>query len=532
FEFMHLTIEDTIETTGRAFLGLTLRCARCHDHKFDPVTMEDYYGLYGFFASTLYPYAGSEELQSKNLSRTGFVSLLPPDEATPLLKLHEQEIERIQAEIKSTEQDDPLARRVADLKKQIEAKSREIREHEAQKETPQSATKPEAEDPGTLKAELARLQKEHDEANAQLQSKLKPLRDDLRRRQRPGLPHDLPGAYAVREAQPADSHIQVRGNPADQGRVVSRCPPRFLVGDQAFVIPAGSSGRLELARWITRPDHPLTARVMVNRIWQHHLGNPIVGTPSNFGLRGDRPTHPALLDWLAARFVESGWSIKAMHRQIMLSQTYQLASTHNAANAAKDPANRWCWRFERRRLDAEAIRDAMLAVGGNLELGRPGPHPFPPIEQWNWTQHQPFKAVHPGNHRSVYLMTQRIQRHPYLALFDGPDTNYSTDVRTSATVPLQALFMMNNPFVYEQARGFARRLITESPDAGKRIELAHRLAWGRRPQPVEVDRAVAYLDRYIQELARAELATDQRELEAWTSYARVLLTANEFVYLD
>jgi hypothetical protein len=267
---------------------------------------------------------------------------------------------------------------------------------------------------------------------------------------------------------------------------------------------------------------------MVNRIWQHHFGKGIVGTPSNFGLRGDEPTHPAMLDYLAARFVASGWSVKAMHRLILSSKTYQLASAHDDASAAKDPGNRWYWRADRRRLDAEAIRDALLAVSGNLDRTRPGPHPFPPIDKWTWTQHVPFKDVYPTNHRSVYLMTQRFQRHPFLALFDGPDTNTTTEQRRNSTVPLQALFLMNNPFVKEQAEGFARRVVRQSELPDVRLELAFQSACGRNPTSLERERGARYITQYQANTRSA----GPSEVEAWTSYARILLCANEFLYLD
>jgi hypothetical protein len=274
---------------------------------------------------------------------------------------------------------------------------------------------------------------------------------------------------------------------------------------------------------------------MVNRIWQHHFGRGLVATPSNFGTSGESPTHSELLDWLATRFIESGWSIKAMHRLILASKTYQLSSVAaGTANDAvlHDPANRWHARFGRRRLDAESIRDAMLAVAGRLDRSRPGPHPFPPMADWNWTQHKPFKAVYPSSHRSVYLMTQRIQRHPYLALFDGADPNVSTDVRTSATVPLQALFSMNHPFVSEQAAAFARRLLDSSRDPAQRVDFAHRLAYARTSRPDERQRGATYIEAYEHELTHLGITVADAELEAWTSYARVLLTANEFVYID
>jgi len=276
----------------------------------------------------------------------------------------------------------------------------------------------------------------------------------------------------------------------------------------------------------------LTARVMVNRIWQHHFGRGIVATPSNFGLRGEPPTHPELLDWLAARFVSSGWSVKAIHREIVLSETFMLSSKLDAASAAVDPEDRWLWRFPRRRLEAESIRDAMLAVSGELDQGRPGPHPFPPIEAWHWTQHDPFKAVYPTNQRSVYLMTQRLVKHPFLAIFDGPDTNVSTDVRARSIVPLQALYLRNNRFVQQQAAGFARRLLVGSTGPARRLDLAFELAWGRPPDTDERGRARQFLDETQSALAAAGAAEDSRELEAWASLAKVILTANEFLYID
>jgi hypothetical protein len=313
---------------------------------------------------------------------------------------------------------------------------------------------------------------------------------------------------------------------------VPRGVPAFLDGGRPVEFPADGSGRLQLARWLTRPDHPLTARVIVNRVWQHHFGRGLVGTPNNFGVRGEPPTHPELLDHLADEFVRDGWSIKRLHRRILLSKAYQMSCAEDPDNAASDPGNRWRWRFDRRRLDAEALRDAMLSVSGRLDLTRPGPHPFPPMGQWGWTQHNPFKDVYPSNHRSVYLMTQLIQRHPYLALFDGPDTNASTGKRTTATVPLQALYLMNYPFVREQAEGLARRLVSASDGARQRVVRAHEWAWGRPPAPTEIEKGLGYVRRYAQALSGAGAPAERVEVEAWTSYSRVLLTANEFVYLD
>jgi hypothetical protein len=474
YELWHLTLEDAIETTGRAFMGLTLRCARCHDHKYDPVTNADYYALYGVFASTQFPWAGGEEFHSMKRPREHFV---PVRSESKSLAAHQQRIQQLEADIRKAE-------------------------------------------------------KESDPKSKEPQGKLAALKNQLWELHRSSLPRGLAGAYAVQEGKPHDETIQMRGEPTSTGPVVKRGAPRFLCNGSRLSIPPGESGRLQLAEWLTRPDHPLTARVLVNRLWQHHFGKGLVATPSNFGLRGEPPTHPELLDYLAARFIESGWSIKAMHRLILTSKTYQLASADDETNAAKDPGNRWYWRYDRRRLNAEAIRDALLAVSGNLNRSRPGPHPFPPIEKWTWTQHNPFKGVYPSSHRSVYLMTQRFQRHPFLALFDGPDTNTTTEQRASSTVPLQALYLMNNPFMNERAEGFARRLLAASTEPKERIELMYRLAWSRFPSPVEHRAGLEYVGRYRHELSIGAVPAEQAERESWTSFARTLLTANEFFYVD
>jgi hypothetical protein len=511
YELWHLTLEDTIDTVGQAFLGLTLRCARCHDHKYDPVTQKDYYALYGIFASTRFPYAGSEEFQSMKFPRRHFVPLFPPEKSGPLLEAYGKGL-RALGELIDRAPKDAYWALPESLLKDLEKQGVDTK---------------------ILKFGLGEKKagKEYSKKEA-FQARLNRLRAELQALRQPGLPSGLPGAYAVSEGTPADVPLQRRGDPDDKGPVVRRGAPKFLPGAPELTIPAEQSGRLQLAEWLTRADNPLTARVMVNRIWQHHFGRGLVGTPNNLGLRGEEPTHPELLDWLAATFVEKGWSVKAMHRLIVLSKTYQLASAHDEAGAARDPGNRWHWRHERLRLEAEAIRDALLAVSGTLRRDRPGAHPFPPLRAWHWTQHNPFKEVYPSAHRSVYLMTQRIQRHPFLGLFDEPDTNTTTEKRTSSTVPLQALFLMNSPTVKAEAEAFARRLLAGSPDVRARIRLAHELAYARPPRADETERALAYVTRYADELARLGSAAPQRELEAWTSYARVLLCSNEFVYVD
>jgi hypothetical protein len=513
-ELWHLTLEDAIETTGRAFLGLTLRCGRCHDHKFDPVTQSDYYALYGIFASTKFAYAGSEEFQSKNFPRTDFAPLVPPAEVGTKIKEYHDALIAIQETIASEDRFRALLERIAILEVEVDHLEKIHQEPRALKDYLQS-----------LRSRFAAIQPRPNLGTADR------LRGQLAEARRSGILPNVPHAYAVHDSAPVDEAMHLKGEPAQRGKVVKRNAPAFLTREP-LSIPPGTSGRRQLAEWLTRSDNPLTARVMVNRIWQHHFGRGIVASPSNFGVRGEEPTHPELLDWLAARFVESGWSIKAMHRLILSSRAYQLASGVNVSNAVVDPSNRYLWRFDRRRLSAEEIRDAMLVLGGHLDASRPGAHPFPPIATWGWTQHNAFKAVYPSNHRSVYLMTQRLQRHPFLALFDGPDTNHSTDVRTSATVPLQALYLMNNSFVREQAEGFAKRLLDATADHEGRVSLAQELAWGRPPTTDDVEKGVAYVSRFTQESLKTGTATERGDLEAWSSYARILLSSNPFLYVD
>jgi hypothetical protein len=424
-EDIHQIIEDTLNTTGQVVLGLSLRCARCHDHKFDPITSRDYYALYGFFASTKYPFAGAEEEPRPS----EFVPLIMPVNYAPLA--------------------------------------------------------------------------------------------------------GPPLAYAVREGKSTDAQIQRGGNPKDLGEVVPRGVLTCLDPHPSLAIPRQGSGRLELARWLTSsPASALIARVMVNRIWQHHFGKPIVPTPSDFGLRGTPPSHPELLDWLAREFIASGWSVKTMHRKIMLSKTYRLASAIDAANDAADTGNAWYWRFERHALDAEALRDTLLDLGRSLDRSRPGPHQFPPAKSWHFTAHHQFKAVYPSDHRSVYLMVQRLHPHPYLSIFNGPDTSMSTAVRDGSAVPLQALFLLNSPLVHAQAGRFARSLIEGQPDPQARVRLAYLRAYARPPTQAERDRSIDYVKQYEQALAAEGAPADRRAVESWSSLIRTILASNEFIYVE
>ena len=228
----------------------------------------------------------------------------------------------------------------------------------------------------------------------------------------------------------------------------------------------------------------------------------------------------------------SSWSIKTLHRTILLSRTYQLASVPVDIALQKDPTNELLSAYPSRRLDADAIRDTLLALGGNLALTPGGPHPFPPQTEWKFTQHNPFKAVYETNRRSVYLMTQRIQRHPYLAIFDGADPAASTPVRGTSTTPIQALYLLNDPFVHEQAKRFAERIRREGNDDPSRIRRAYRLALGREPRAGEVELGQQFLASVRETTSGGEASGKLSEQDAWFAYVRALFRLNEFVYLD
>jgi len=272
--------------------------------------------------------------------------------------------------------------------------------------------------------------------------------------------------------------------------------------------------------------------VLVNRVWQWHFGRGIVATVDDFGARGEPPSHPELLDYLTSRFIESGWSIKKLHKLILLSRTYQLASGDDQQNAAKDTRNAYLWKFNRQRLDAEEIRDSWLALSGNLDPALGAEQPFPPEMQWKYTQHTPFIANYDTNKRSVCLMQQRLRRQPFLDIFDGPDPNSVMGTRPLTTTALQALYTMNDPFFHEQADTLAVRVGMAYNSDLERLRYAYRLAYGRTPTVEEIREARQFLDSARQTLQGTAVPDYQWNRQAWASLMRVLLSSNEFVTLD
>jgi mono/diheme cytochrome c family protein len=507
----HLTIEDAIDNLGKAVLGATVSCARCHDHKFDPFTTRDYYALYGIFESTRFPFPGAEA----DKKQADFVPLASAEQIEQQMAPHRERLAMLDALIKQLEMAEAAAKQL-----------------------------PEGPDKKTALAVATAAVGDARKRRAAAANEAPVIED----------------AYAVADGKPANTRLQLRGDPKRLGEQV---PRRFLevLGGQPLPPESTGSGRRELAEWLVDPANPLPARVFVNRVWQHHFGRGLVTTPNDFGVRGQPPTHPELLDHLATAFIRGGWSLKALHRRILLSRAWQLASPQAASpqaaspqaaspqaaspqaaseqvhdprdgsavmvsNGRKDPNNTLGWHFERRRLDAESIRDTLLWVAGELDESPAGDHPFPPRHTWGWTQHNPFVAAYETKRRSLYLMQSRLKRHPYLALFDGPDPSSSTGARAPSTTPLQALFALNDPLAHQSAAQVAVRAVAAGDNESSRIDAACRLVWSRPASPDELAECSVFLAAYRQQLATAD------DRPAWSALARALLTSNEFIYLD
>ena len=485
-------IDEQIDVTSRSMLGVTLACARCHDHKFDPFSQKDYYAVAGIFRST-----------------RSMVSLK----------------DRIWSEL-------PLA--PADVAARAEAHQKALEEKKKELE---SATKGKAA-PGriaALEAEIRDLEK--------------------------ATPPVVPYALAVVDGAAMDVPLYVRGDHNNPGEVVRRGFPAVLVRGGQPRLDAARSGRLELARWISSPENPLTARVMVNRVWQWHFGEGLVRTSDNFGALGEQPSNPALLDWLAGSFARGEvrgerlegksaapsplssslspearpWSLKRLHRLLMLSSAYQMSSAYDERAHTADADNRLLWRMSRRRLSAEEQRDAMLSVTGELDVTMGGSLLDVPNKVRVTTDGSDDLAAksYDGHRRSIYLPVIRNSLYEMLELFDFADASAVTTRRSETIASPQALFLMNHPFMLQRAERFAARLLDNPAldDAG-RVRDAYVLTFGRTPSTREVRTMTDYLREYARELEPTLPDPLARRRRAWQSLCQTLLCANEFLYVD
>ena len=532
-------LDDITDTTASVFMGLTYGCAKCHDHKFDPILQKDYYKLQAFFAGITNSDRSSllsGEEASRYLQQYTEWDAKTRDIRTEMQKLLDQaRLERTKEAIGMFPKDaqeavfTPPERRTAMQWQWYYRSASRLPADTALERTLKGETKDRY---AALKKELAQF-------------------DAIK-------PADPPVAQVMvdqgREAPP--THLLAKGvwdAPLDQVQ------PGFLTildPNPARIIPPdrlNSSGRrTALANWLADPKNPLTSRVMANRIWHYHFGQGIVGTPSDFGVMGERPSNPQLLDYLAAAFVENGWSMKAMHRMIMLSSTYQQSSAFQAEAGSVDPDDRLHWRFARRRLEGEIIRDSMLFVGGELNTKMGGPGVFAPLPAGvsmprstylNWKTE---KDQAESDRRSVYIFVKRNLRYPMFEAFDFPDTHEPCPRRNATVTPTQQLALMNDELVVEWARAFATRVLNDSGlTIAQQIERAYHLAFSRTPKAEETRSILEFLNRQSG-LIGARLANNEKvplpdhvpegTSPAWAAafvdFCHTLLNSNEFIYMN
>jgi hypothetical protein len=452
-------LTEMTNVIGAAFLGVTVGCARCHDHKFDPIKQSDYYRLQAFFSST-----------------------------------YEKDVEKATEEEKAAWKEKAAP---------VEAEIRKLR------------------------GQMAGLRGKKDAESLDQREVLTKQIEEWQEK----MPDPIPSIHSVinKPENKSPIHLLTRGDYTAKGDRVGMRPLGILLPPGAPELPEDTKNpRNELAKWLTDPQHPLTARVMVNRIWANHFGRGIVETPNDFGRMGSRPTHPELLDYLANQFVAGGYSVKSIHRLILNSSTYQQSSAAPLDAAAKalaeekDPENKLLWRFNRKRLQAEEIRDAVLAVSGELNQKAGGPSVMIPIDKglvntlYKPSQWVPAKDTAEYNRRGVYLLVKRNLPLPFMQVFDAPDGSVSCPRRESSTHAPQALELLNGDLTNQHADALARRLEKEAgPDVRKQIDLGYRLVAGRAARPKEI-----------------QVATDFLKTESKRQFAMILLNLNSFVYVN
>ena len=565
-------VDEQIDVVGKVFLGLTISCARCHDHKFDPITIKDYYSLASIFASTrqfeqiegtvsklfFAPLSGKAETErwvahQKRLAdkqkeidaAVATQARLYRDQLAPRIAVYMAAARRVYEGGAADPELDAavLARWVAYLKP-----TRERRPHlEAWYRTGS-----EADYQANYLAEVAKREKAKGEkfpagANrffteivaakgplglpeknpeklytGAAREKIAALRAELKAIQ-DAAPKEPPFACGVAEDKSVEQHVFLRGNPESRGVAVPKQFPVVLAGNEQTPVRSGS-GRRELAEWLADPANPLTARVIVNRIWQGHFGQGLVRTANNFGVAGERPTHPELLDWLAAEFLARGSSIKAMHRLIMLSSAYQMSGEASEAHLESDPDNRLVTRFAMRRKTVEEIRDSLLLLDGSLDLTMGGA-----LATGTGTDNEfsdGRKSMHPDDsrRRTVYLPVRRSNLSTLFTLFDFGDATTSTEIREQTNVAPQALYMMNSKFVAERSLVLARRLLRTETEEEARVKQAWITVLGREPEARETASSLSYLAGFPKLPANDE--------ERWASLCRALIASNEFMYVQ
>ena len=519
-------LDDMVATTSSVFLGVTVGCARCHDHKYDPIPQKDYYRLQAVF----FPFKKTEKLLVGEEEKKAHAAAN---------KAIDEELRPWRAKIQTVEQrvrEKLMAEKIefhvklAESAGAINAQTRE----QYRKETEERFAKTVNLQPEEIDEQLTPEEKD-------VRKKFQAVIDDINKKR----PKPLPAVMGVTDDEnPKQAYLLKRGDVNLKADPVGPGAPQVLCGESDLNPLAR---RKQLAEWITSKDNPLTARVAVNRIWQYHFGKGIVRTPSDFGATGDKPSHPELLDWLASEFVNpqsairnpqsKAWSWKAMHRLIVTSNAYRQSSQFDEQAAAVDSENHLLWRFNQRRLEAEIIRDSMLSVSGKLNKEMFGPGIYPRIDPdiINTGSRPRWPLDAQDNEatwrRSVYIFVKRSVLLPMIEVFDCPATTVPGPVRATSTVSPQALALMNNEFVLQQAGFFAERVAAEAgTDPRKQIASAFKLALNRQPNEKETAWAVEFLQK--QTAGYAERKNEKPEAAALRDFCHAIFNLSEFLYLD
>ena len=540
-------LDDVLGTTASAFLGVTLRCARCHDHKFEPFSQADYYRMLSVFEPLKRPQNDRYDLDHEVGSEPALAAYregkarVDADFARVWARveaLAKPEIEQLLAPGEKPKDGKPRPKRVAMPKEAFAAfRTEGSKRSQLQRDLVRKFAE-------KLEEEVRKI------APDEVKAALKPL-DERLKAVAAAMPPELPRAYVWYEEKGAkvpETHLLKRGDPTRPAELLGPGIPAVMATGQPNPPKAtlhSTGRRLWLARWLTAPENPLAARVIVNRIWQFHFGEGLVSTSNDFGVMGEAPSHPELLDWLAAEFVSSGWRFKPLHRMIILSQTYQRSSSTRSDSAEVDPRGAFLWRWRQHRLEAEAVRDSILAVSGQLNPRMGGPSVYPTLPEAvlagqsrpgdGWGKSEGREQAR----RSIYIFAKRSLGVPELELLDSPDSSGSCEHRIVSTTGPQALTFLNGAFVHEQAGHFADRLIAEvGKTPADHVSRAFALALGRPPRPEESRAALEFLDKQAKQIdadTTAEKAgagtpgLDPRR-KALEAFCLAIFNMNEFVY--
>jgi hypothetical protein len=525
----YTVLEGNLQNALTCLLGITIQCARCHSHKFEPISHREYYSLQAIF----YPVYCPERWVVPNERFVTVGTRTEREEHRQRAEPIDHQIKALQGSLESiagpfreqlaTERLQKLAlnERAGVLKAYTTAKEKRTREQNALLEKHAEELKFSDEDVAKRFPEFAAVRKQLQEAIA------------AREKERPR-PLDKLSIYSERDPKPLVHHILLRGqHNAPGAEVEPGVPAALCTPGNRYRLPDRPPGRVSTGRrtafanWVASPENPLFARVMVNRLWQHHFSTGLTATPENLGQSGAKPSHPELLDYLATELIRTGWSLKAIHRLILKSAVFRQSSAPRPDGDDVEPDNRLLWRFPLRRLDAEAVRDAMLSVSGELDCQLGGP--YIPTRRTAEGDVEVEEKQAGARRRSVYLQQRRTQVLSLLEVFDAPAIFSNCTVRTTSTVPLQSLALLNSDFARARAQAFAKRLEREAgTESEKRISRAFRLACGRDPEPQEL----AAAQRFLTEQQRAFMHEKDGDQRVWTDFCQMILAGNAFLYVE